>query len=268
MLIYNGSLTDKLKVDVSNRAFQYGDAIFETIKWSRGKALFLDEHYQRLLQSMAMLKMELPDNFSSTYLFDLMKQLVNENNCFESARIRLQLYRATGGYYLPETNSTSFVITASALTDVDYKLNSNPIRLGIYSNGYKTATPLSTLKSANALLYIQASLFAKENGWDDCFLLNDKGHIIETTNANIFIVSDGVIKTPPITDGCLNGIMRKQLLKFFQINNINYQEESITTNEVLNADEIILTNTISGIRIVKCKEKINWLQKLLAELNS
>ncbi len=268
MLIYNGRLMDTLEVDINNRAFQYGDALFETIKWSRGRPLFWDDHYERLLQSMALLKMELPENFGPTYLMDLMQQLTNKNNCDESARIRLQVYRNTGGYYLPETNSVGYVITASILMSAAYKLNKNPLQIGIYSNSYKTATTLSTIKSSNALLYILASLFAKENNWDDCFLLNDKGHVIETTNANIFISKNEVIKTPPLTDGCLNGIMRKQVLNFFHANKISIQEQSLTFDEVLNADEIILTNTIGGIRLVKCNGKLNWLDSLIFELNN
>lgn len=269
MIIYNGELVaEEAVLEVTNRSYQYGDALFETIKWSRGKALFWNDHYERLLKSMAMLKMEVPLNFSADNLFHMMKQLVQANNCEKSSRIRLQVFREKGGYYLPKTHLTGFSITAEALAEDYYLLNDKPLQLGIYKDSYKPATGLSNVKSANALLYIMASLSANENGFDDCYLLNDKGHVIETTNSNIFIIKDHFIKTPPLTDGCLNGILRKQVLKFALSNQIEIKEQSLTVNEVLGADEVLLTNTISGIRLVKCNFKLSWLQKLLSVLNS
>lgn len=269
MIIYNGALVaEEAVLKVTNRSYQYGDALFETIKWKGGKALFWDDHYERLLQSMAMLKMEVPLNFAADFLKHLMEQLVQQNNCETSSRIRLQVFRATGGFYLPASNATGFSITAEAFGSQNYVINHQPLHLGIYNDSYKTATALSSVKSANGLLYIMASLYAKENGFDDCLILNDKGHVIETTNSNIFIVKDHFIKTPPVTDGCLNGILRKQVLKFALKNEMEINEQSLTVDEVLSADEVILTNTISGIRVVKCKLKLNWLQALLSELNS
>ena len=269
MIIYNGALAAEATVlKVTNRSYQYGDALFETIKWSRGKALFWKDHYDRLMQSMALLKMELPLNFSAAYLHDLMHQLVQQNNCETSARIRLQIFRETGGYYLPATNVIGFSITAAALADSNYNHNNKPLHLGIYNDSYKAATGLSSIKSANSLFYVMASLYAKENGFNDCFLINDKGHVIETTSSNIFMVKDNVIKTPPLTDGCLNGILRKQVLNFAVANQIEIRQQSLTVDDVLSADELMLTNIISGIRLVKCNYELSWLPNLLKELNS
>jgi branched-chain amino acid aminotransferase len=269
MIIYNGALVaEDAVLKVTNRAYQYGDALFETIKWSRGKALFWDDHYLRLLQSMAVLKMEVPLHFSAQYLHSLIQQLVKANSCDTSARIRSQVYRADGGYYLPAGNEIGFSITAEPLAAADYVLNDKPLHLGIYNDCYKTTTDLSSIKSANGLLYIMASLYAKEKGFDDCFLINEKGHVIETTNANIFIVKDNLLITPPLSDGCLNGILRKQVLKFALKNQIEIKEQSLTVDEVLGADEIILTNTIGGIRLVKCTLNLDWLPALISQLNN
>ena len=96
-----------------------------------------------------------------------------------------------------------------------------------------------------------ASIYAKEQCYDDCLLINSEHNMIEAISGNIFIVKDGLIYTPPLFDGCLNGIMRKIICQ--EMSDL-VKEKSISFSDLLNADELFITNVISGVKWV---HKIN-----------
>jgi branched-chain amino acid aminotransferase len=117
----------------------------------------------------------------------------------------------------------------------------------------KTSDFFSTIKSNNYLGYAMAAKWAVENGLDDTLLTNTFDRVADATIANVFIVTDGVIKTPLLTEGCVSGVMRKYLLNCFEEDSIPFSEAKISCNELLNASEVFLTNAIYGIR---------WVQKV------
>lgn len=254
-------------ISAKNRAFQYGDALFETINWRNGNALFVEDHLQRLQHSMSVLQMDWPEFFSIEYFNNQFEQITIKNNCNKSARIRLQVYREAEGLYLPNKNKVSFVITASSLDSTLYQLNERPLNIGFYNENKKAQGQLSTIKSTNALLYILAALYAGEKKFDDCFLFNENENVIEAISSNIFILNDKQLFTPPLTDGCINGIMRIQIIKLATQLNISCIEKSMSIDDVLNADEILLTNTIQGIRVVKREKDFEMINQLLKKIN-
>lgn len=247
--IYNGHLISLYEpaVSFSNRAFRYGDSLFETIRVKQNKIMFLADHIRRIKIGMTSLRMNVPAEFNTAIIEHLIHELLVKNNIKGDARIRLTIFRNEGGFYTPETNDISFLIEAEALNTNGYQLNQKGYWVDIYAEIKKPINKLSSIKTGSALLYVMAGLTKTSLKLDDCLLVNDQGQIIETINSNIFIVKNGTISTPPITEGCVDGIMRKQILNLAQQNKILLFEQSITVNSLMNADEVFITNAIKGV---------------------
>ena len=240
-----------------NRGFLYGDALFETIKILDGKVLFSEDHYFRLMASMRILRMEIPMDFTLEYFENKILETVKENNLTHSARARFNIYRKNGGLYLPNSNEIDFFITATPLESPIYHTTDTAYEVDIYKDFVITKQLLSTLKSTNRAINVIGNIFAKENNLNNCLLLNHEKNIIEALNGNLFMLKDGVLSTPPISDGCLNGIMRKQVITIAKtIENLEVKEASISPFDLQKADELFITNVITGIQpITKYRKK-------------
>lgn len=274
MVNFNGLLVSSQEQSWSNnRSFLYGDGVFETLKIVNQKVLFLEDHYFRLMASMRIVRMEIPMNFTMEYLETQILNTANANKCSDSARVRITVYRNEGGYYLPETNQISFVIQAKSLPNSLYSYESIPYEVDLYKDFYIAKQLLSTLKTTNKIIHVTGSIFAKENGFQNCLLLNDEKNVVEALQGNIFMLLDGKLITPPITDGCLNGIMRKKIISLAKsIENIEMIEASISPFDLQKAEELFITNVIKGIQpITKYRKKeysTNLAKKLTEKLNT
>ena len=269
-ILLNGKLTDNINaISIYNRAVQYGDSLFETINFRNGNPLFLNDHYERLITGMELIGMRVPETFSEDYFKIQLQLLCKANNLHKSARIRLQVYRNNGGHYLPENNNCSFIITAFEHNSDNYNLNTTPLRCEYYRENYKPASPLSNLKTGSALFYTLCALHSQKINADDCFVFNDKGKVIEAVSSNLFIIRNSKLITPPLTDGCIAGIMRKQILRLSVSSNISCVEQSLDEYDIKNCDEILLTNVIKGIVRVKCNESaLTLCNQLLMQINA
>ncbi|MEO5572595.1 MAG: aminotransferase class IV [Bacteroidia bacterium] len=236
---------------VTNRAFCYGDALFETMRWHDKKILFIEDHLDRLLNGMRFLKMKIPEKFSSTYFQKQISDLVKKNKVIGDARIRLQVYRNEGGYYTPENNLPGFVIVAEKIKKYTNRLSKKGLSVGIYSEIQKSKSRVSNFKTSNSLTYVLAGIFANENNFDDCLILNTDGNIAEAVSSNIFIIKNKIIITPPVIECGVNGVMRKNILRICEKKKTGYSEKPLQMADIFNADEIFLTNVIEGIRWVK-----------------
>ena len=255
-----------------NRGFLYGDALFETIKILDGKILFSEDHYFRLMASMRILRMEIPMDFTLEFFESKILEAVHTNQLNHSARVRFNVYRKEGGLYLPNTNEIDFFITVTSLETPIYQINDTSYEVDIYKDFVVTKQLLSTIKSTNRSINITGSIFAKENDLNNCLLLNHEKNVIEALNGNLFILKDNILTTPPISDGCLNGIMRKQILNLAKtLENIETREASISPFDLQKADELFITNVITGIQPItkyRKKEFTTALSKtLLSKLN-
>lgn len=272
-LIHNGTLmeTAAFSIAVTNRAFNYGDALFETIKVANGQICFLDDHLERLLQGMHLLRLEYEPSLTIENLeFDI-QSLLQKNN-LQNARIRLQLYRNEGGYYAPTTFQASYIITAEPLADAEYTLNEKGLSIDFYK---ETAIPISkysNIKTANSLPYIMAGIYKKEKSLDDIILINTNGNLLEASSANLFIIKDNTFYTPALSEGPIAGVMRKQVMNILKEHNYKITEAIIKPRALLKADEIFLTNVTSGIRWVGAygprrfyKTRAKWLVDTLNE---
>lgn len=252
MVNFNGTITAQPDAAIhENRAFLYGDAVFETMRVLDGRILFAEDHYFRLMASMRILRMEIPMNFTPEYMAQQVMALIGVLGEAPAWRVRLTVYRQGGGYYLPETNDTGFVVTASPLTDAVYALGQLPYEADLYRDFYVAKQLLSTLKTANRAINITGSIYAAENGLQDCFLINDEKNVIEALRGNIFMLMGNRLITPPLSDGCLNGIMRKQVLAIARkMDGLEVLEMSISPFDLQKADELFVTNVITGLQPV------------------
>lgn len=271
MVNFNGSIQDEMMLS-TNRAFLYGDAVFETLKIVEGRILFFEDHYFRLMASMRILRMKIPMSFTLEFLENEVLKLVKEANLTESSRVRLTIFRNDGGFYLPKDNAVSYLISVQPHLDKKYHFSSENYEVELYKDFYVTKQLLSTLKTTNKAIQVVGSIYAEENGYQNCLLLNEEKSVVEALNGNLFMVMGDTLITPPLTEGCLNGILRKQLLSIAKkIEGLTVTEAPISPFDLQKASELFITNVITGIQpITKYRKKefeTNWSKLLLEKVN-
>lgn len=248
MTNYNGNIKDLSSDDFNNRGFLYGDSVFETIKIINNKIIFWEEHYLRLMSSMRILRIEIPKNYTPEF-FE--KEIVKTNLKIDSSfsgRVRLTIYRGGSGLYLPNNNFPIFVINSNKTKEKLFKIDRDVYKVDLFKDYQIQSNLISNLKTNNRVINVIGSIYAQENELDNCVLLNDNKLVTEFLNGNIFIVNDNVIKTPTISTGCLNGVMRKKIIELIKkVPAYKIQEKDFSPYELVSSDEIWVTNSISGI---------------------
>ena len=264
MINFNGNIAAQNdNVLTQNRAFLYGDGVFETLKIINNKILFLEDHYFRLMASMRVVRMEIPMNFTMEYFEEQVLSLVQQKGISASARARITVFRNDGGLYLPQTNEISFLIHATSLDATLYALNTDSYEVDLYKDFYVTRQLLSSIKTTNKMINVTGSIFAHENGLENCILLNDAKNVVEVLQGNLFMVTGKKLITPPVSEGCLNGVMRKQILALAKkITDIEVSEEIISPFDLQKADELFLTNVITGIQSISKYRKKEFTSNL------
>jgi branched-chain amino acid aminotransferase len=268
MINFNGNIQDTSNIAIeNNRGFLYGDAIFETIKVNGTKILFLEEHYLRLMASMRICRMEIPMNFTMEFMEEEILKLIELQTNKISNRIRFAVYRNAEGFYNPTSNDVQFVVTCSKLTSEKYVFLPLNYEVELFKDFHVSKHLLSTLKANNKMINVVASVFAKENGFDNCLLINDDKNVVEAINGNIFMKMGNQLITPPTSDGCLNGIMRKQIIALVsKMENIEIIEKSISPFDLQKADELFLSNVISGIQPITKYRKKEFTSEVAKEI--
>ena len=260
MVNFNGTVSDSHKniLDANNRGFLYGDAVFETLRVVDQKPLFWEDHYFRLMASMRLMRMEIPMSFTPEFLLEeLQKTLVSFHS--NVARVRLTVFRNSGGRYLPTSNDVKFLIVSEPLTNEFFAIDTSDCYVDLFKDFFVPTSLLSTLKTNNRSLNVIGSRYAQDNDLHNCVLLNDKKQVVEFLNGNLFVVQDKTIKTPPLNSGCIKGIVRKQLIQCIE-NHLEYAlvETEISPFELQKSDELWITNAIQGIRPVSRYRKKNF----------
>ncbi len=273
MIIFNDNLLENSENFIeNNRGFLFGDMIFETIKIVNNKPLFFEEHYLRLMASMRICRMQIPMRFTIDFFENQIQKLIYSLVETKSYRIRINVFRNTNGNYTPKNNTVSYLIYANEIENNKYTIDDTFYEVELFKDFYVSKNLLSTLKTNNKMINICAGIFAKENNYHNCLLINEDKNITEAINGNIFMINNNSIITPPITDGCLNGIMRLQVIKAIKkIGSLHFEEKSISPFDLQKADELFITNVISGITsITKYRKKTYsnaWAKKILSEIN-
>lgn len=273
MVNSNGHITENNNISINNRGYRYGDALFETIKVVHDKILFWEDHYFRLMASMRILRMEIPMNFTMEFLEEQIRSTIASNHLENATvKVRLLIHRKEGGLYLPESNDVGFIITVDKIDNDFYLLNESDYEVDLFKDHYVSADLLSTLKTNNKVLNVVGSIYAKENNLNNCLVLNTNKSVVEALNGNIFILKGNILKTPPLSDGCLKGVMRKQIMDIVKtMPEITLLEESVSPFELQKVDEVFITNVIQGIQPITKYRKKNFgnefSKKILSKLN-
>lgn len=269
MINLNGSLLSNAQnlFKSGNRAFLYGDQLFETLRFQDGKLLFWEDHYFRMMGGACMLRMEIPQHLNIEFLENEIIKTLKASNLFEcNSRVRLSLYRSDGGFYLPTNRSLEYLIEVDKLIEIPLSLNNCGLVIDVFHDHYKPNQTISNLKGGNSLVSVLSSIFADENDLNEAIILNLDSNICETTASNIFIVTDKHIITPPLSSGCVNGIVRKQIVENASSWGYSLEEKNMKVFELIKADEVFLTNSIKWIQWVSRYKKKSFKNDISADL--
>jgi len=263
----DGKLLKENKVSISpnNRSFRYGDGFFETMKMIQGKIMAESYHEQRFSATLQQLQFDCPSYFNFQYLKKLIEELAYKNQHNALARIRLTIFRGNGGLYDPDNLVPHFLIQTWLLNPANNTLNNNGLVIDIYKDALKSCDRFANLKTNNYLGYAMAALWAKQQHLNDALLLNSNDQIADSTIANLFIVKNNHLYTPALTEGPVRGTTRQFLIDYCRQNNIPVTENALSINDLLNADEVFLTNAIYGIKWVKMVGNQLFLQHQFAK---
>lgn len=246
MINYNGQIVSENnnQINYNNRGFKYGDALFETIKIKDEAVVFCEDHYFRLMASMRMLRMEIPMEFTLEFFESEILKTINANNGDEN-RVKFTVFRDAEGLYAPESHKVSYVVEVKKVA-IEVK---SSYKVDLYKDFMINPNLLSTVKTNNKITNVLAGIYAKENELDNCVLLNSNKNVVEFTNGNIFLLKGNTITTPPLSDGCVKGVMRKNILDVLEKSTeYTVEESSISPFAIQKADEVFLTNVIVGVQ--------------------
>jgi len=233
----------------ANRGYRYGDGLFETMKMINGKVILANYHFERLFNGIKLLQFGIPSLFKVANLQKEILAVCKKNKCEGLARIRLSVFRGDGGLY-DETKNLHYLIESWPADKTVNQLNKNGLTIDIFPDLQKTCDVFSNLKSANFLPYVMAAQYAKAHQLNDSIVSNVKGKIADATIANVFLVKKDLIITPALTEGCVNGVMRRYLVEKLKGSHFDMREGVVTKNDLETFDEVFLTNALYGIKWV------------------
>ena len=247
MINFNGKILDESDQLSNNRGFLYGDAVFETLKIVNNKILFWEDHYFRLMSSMRIIRLDIPETYTPEFLKENIIKIHQNKSLTGNSRVRITVFRYSSGKYRPESNTSSFIISSEEVRESNYILNNGDYKVDLFKDFYLDNQLISSIKSNNKIINVVASIYSNENGLENCILLNKNKMVVEFINSNIFTVNQGKIYTPKLSSGCLNGVMRKNLINILRLNSFEVFEEDISTFDLTKSDEIFGTNIIQGL---------------------
>lgn len=269
MININGNIVNDNgnRVSTANRGLLYGDAIFETLKVSSGKVFFWEDHYFRLMASLRILRIEIPMTFTMEFLQREILRTIPDDNIKTDYRIKMYFSRIAGGKYTPQSNDLEYFIESEPIEGSFYTIDDTEYEIELFKDHQIFSGLLSTIKTNSKVIHVLGSIFAQENGYQNCLILNEKKNVVEALNGNVFLVKDNTVITPSLEDGCLRGIIRKQVISIVdQLEEYVIEERSVSPFELLKADEIFITNVMVGIQPVNRYRNKNYRKEVTKQL--
>jgi 4-amino-4-deoxychorismate lyase len=247
MILINGRRTEL--ISVFDRGFQYGDGVFTTIKISRGRALFLDRHLQRLQRDSAQLGIAFPD---CALLIGEAIALAEQQ---ETGVLKIILTRGAGGrgYRYDSHANTTRVLSTHSMPKYSECYATDGIVARVCKTRLGHNPSLAGAKHLNRL----ENIIARQE-WDEEFqeglVLDQDDFLIEGTMSNVFVKMEDRLVTPRLDRCGVNGVMRETLLDIAGVHEIPIEDCRISSTQLMSADEIFLTNSIIGIWPVRTLE--------------
>ena len=243
MVLINGKSGDK--ISVLDRGVQYGDGVFETIAYRHGVAEFLEQHLTRLKTGCKLLAI----NFEQMDLLRTELNTVFDTMSTEPAVIKITVTRGVGGrgYFSDNSAIPTRIISISAYPFHPEDYQRDGVRLRFCEQTLSVNSRLAGIKHLNRLEQVLA-----RNEWDDPdiaegMMSDEDNNVIEGTMSNIFIVEDDILFTPVVTRAGIAGVIRAQVIQLATRSGISVQERTITRQQLAEADEVFVCNSIIGI---------------------
>jgi branched-chain amino acid aminotransferase len=276
MVNFNGTIIseDTSFFNHRNRGFRFGDALYETLRIVNGKIYFIEDHYFTLMASIRIVRMEIPMDFTLEFFESEILKTVEANSLSNAtAEVKFTVFRSEGGHYEPKTNNIDYVVEACPIDSNFFIIDKKNYEVELFKDYFVNGDMLSNLEITNKTINVIAAVFAKENNYSDCLLLNHDKKVVSAINGNLFLIKDNLIKTPPLNDGCLNAVLRKKMIEIIEKHpDYDIVEESISPFELQKADELFIGNINRGIQpITKYRKKefeMNVAQNLVGKLNA
>jgi branched-subunit amino acid aminotransferase/4-amino-4-deoxychorismate lyase len=267
---FNGSIlpADQLIFKANNRGFRYGDGLFESMRYMKGKLKFPEMHIDRIQKGMKLLRFDNCSLIDTWFLREKVEELVRRNRAGADARVRLTVFRDSQGLYSPVSNKFGYVLEIQKLDESQYVLNKKGLIIDVYDEIPKPVNALSNLKTCNAMIYVLAGIYKNQNALDEVLILNHHGFLCESMSSNVFVVYDRKLYTPALNEGCIAGVMRQVVMRLAKENDIELVEAQINPDILNEADEVFLTNAAKGIQWVmgyNNKRYFNEVSRFLSE---
>lgn len=262
---------DEMQLPITNRAFRFGDAVFESLFVSSKRAPLLHKHFKRLKEAVKYWEMELPVDFTEQRIAREIERLCNKNRLFQGARARLMIFRAGEGLYTPTENKASYLLEVSHFPEETFVLNSIGWKVGSYNQEFKYPTQAGAYKTAQCILSVKGSIYKQQKGLDEVLLLSPEQNVVEATAYNVFAIKGNVLLTPHLESGCVAGIMRAEVLEQAKEMGLYVEEQPFSLQLLEEAEEVFLTNAVVGLRWVLAWEEKRYFnttaKKIVALLN-
>lgn len=260
--------TEQAILRASNRGFKFGDGLFESMRMCNGKLMFAEQHADRLRAGMKTLKMDGHALLDEYFLRQKTTELQRKNKFNGNVRFRLTIYRDGEGLYTPQINKIGYLLEALPLEQASYELNAKGLIIDVFDEITKPINKLANYKTSNALVYVLAGLFQKQNRLDEALILNDQGFLCESTSSNVFVVYQNQIYTPALSEGCVAGVMRSVVLQLAKTYNLPLIEAQINPEILKEAEEVFVTNATGGIRWVMGYGRKRYFNEVTKDLSS
>lgn len=243
-----------------HRGLRYGDGLFETMLLVDGCVPLFHLHETRLSESAQILGYKLESDFFNVLRLRI-QTLINAQQSTNCGRLRLSIFRKGSGTYFPEQQDVDSLIEFIPVASGQLLQMAPHLIIDVYPHHRKPINTLGGLKTSNALLYILAGAWSREQQLSDAVILNEKGRICETVNSNLFIIKHDEIWTPPLSEGCLTGVMRAYVLNLIRALNVTVKEIPLEISALDTADEVFLTNGYWGIQPVMGYKRQRYFKK-------
>jgi len=250
MFLLNGERGHR--VDVSDRGFQYGDGVFETLEVDNGKPLFLQAHLTRLALGCRTLRIPEVD---SALLSKEACALAEQSGC--RSVLKLIVTRGSGGrgYRQPEPIHPTRLLALYPYPDYPDSYQAHGIVARFCRQRLAVNPALAGIKHMNRLEQVMARAEWSGDAIQEGLMLDYQDRVVEGTMSNLFLVKQGVLHTPTLAACGINGILRQMVLNFAARYNVDVVENNYSRESILDADELFVTNSVIGVWPIKQLEQ-------------
>ena len=246
-IFYNDHIIDDttLKISYDNRALMYGDGLFETIIYQNDQIQFEQFHKERLIAGMQAMNLVFSKRSTVESVFFGIYELIKKSG-YKIARIRLQVWRVSGGLYSPQNNHSHVMISCAP-----YKAHSGLSRetASFSKTVMLMESKWSAFKTISAMQYVQAGIEKMQRNLDELILLDRYENISECTSSNIFWKKENIYYTPSLKTGCIDGIMRRHIIDRLNEREVELQIGEYSKTKLLEAEEVFSCN-VTGVHFI------------------